>query len=206
MKLGALIAGAAAVRVAGETDIEITGLSYDSRSAKPGDLFFSTARDERQNRANVDDAYRRGARAAVVRGWDGEAARSAFTLIKCDRPRVAMGLAASRFFDAPSRRVDLIGVTGTSGKTTTTYLLASIFEAAGIPCGIIGTIGIYAGGRKLYSGLTTPESIDFEGALAAMERESVRVTNSVSAPASLPISAATISITTAPSKITLPPS
>ena len=136
---------------------------------KPGDLFFSTARDEQQNRANIEDAFKRGARAAVVRGWDGEAARPAFTLIECENPRAVMGVAASRFFGAPSGNLDLIGMTGTSGKTTTTYLLASIFEAAGIPSGIIGTIGIFAGGRKLYSGLTTPESIDFESALAGME-------------------------------------
>jgi UDP-N-acetylmuramoyl-L-alanyl-D-glutamate--2,6-diaminopimelate ligase len=67
----------------------------------------------------------------------------------------------------------LIGITGTSGKTTTTYLIEAIFAAAGRRCGIIGTIGIFANQRKLYSGLTTPESIDFESALAAMEREGV---------------------------------
>ena len=174
MKLADLIAGVPVGRVTGDLAVEITGLSYDSRTAKPGDLFFSTARDQAQNRANLEDAFKRGARAAVVRGGDEEAGRSAFTLVQCDRPRVAMGVAASRLFGAPSRRVDLIGVTGTSGKTTTTYLLASIFEAAGISCGVIGTIGIFAGGRKLYSGLTTPESIDFEGALAGMEQSGVR--------------------------------
>ncbi len=174
MKLADLIAGADLKRVTGDPAVEISGLSYDSRKTKPGDLFFSTARDDAQNRANLDDAFKRGARAAVVRGGDGGAARSAFTLLESDHPRLAMGLAASRFFDAPSRRVDLIGVTGTSGKTTTTYLLASIFEAAGIPCGIVGTIGIFAGRRKLYSGLTTPESIDFESALAQMETSGVR--------------------------------
>jgi UDP-N-acetylmuramoyl-L-alanyl-D-glutamate--2,6-diaminopimelate ligase len=174
VRLADLITGAAVKRVMGDTEVEITGLSYDSRAAKPGDLFFSTARDAGQNRANLEDAFRRGARAAAVRGVDGEVARSAFTLVQCDQPRIAMGLAASRFFGAPSRRLDLIGVTGTSGKTTTTYLLASIFEAAGISPGIVGTIGIFAGGRKLYSGLTTPESIDFESALAEMDRSGVR--------------------------------
>ena len=174
MKLADLIAGAAIKRTTGDTEVDITGLSYDSRKTQPGDLFFSTARDDAQNRANLDDAFKRGARAAVVRGGDDEAARSAFTLIQSDQPRRAMGLAASRLFGAPSRRVDLIGVTGTSGKTTTTYLLAAIFEAAGLACGIIGTIGIFAGGRKLYSGLTTPESIDFEHALAQMESAGVR--------------------------------
>jgi UDP-N-acetylmuramoyl-L-alanyl-D-glutamate--2,6-diaminopimelate ligase len=90
------------------------------------------------------------------------------------RRRLLLGAAASRFFNAPSERVDLIGITGTSGKTTTSYLLASILEAAGMPAGIIGTIGIFIKGRKIYSGLTTPESIDIESALAQMEREGVR--------------------------------
>jgi UDP-N-acetylmuramoyl-L-alanyl-D-glutamate--2,6-diaminopimelate ligase len=68
----------------------------------------------------------------------------------------------------------LVGVTGTSGKTTTTYVLASIFEAAGLPAGIIGTIGTFSRSQKLAAGLTTPESVDIESALAAMESEGVR--------------------------------
>src|SRR5271168_5397582 len=174
MKLGELIAGAAVRTISGVTDIEITGLRYDSRKIQPGDLFFSTARPYAQARAHVEEALERGARAAVVRGWDDGGARPALTLIESERPRALMGVAASRFYQSPSRRVDLIGVTGTSGKTTTTYLLASIFEAAKIASGIVGTIGIFARGRKLSSGLTTPESIDFESALAAMDREGVR--------------------------------
>jgi len=174
MKLGELIAGAAVRTISGVTDIEITGLRYDSRKIQPGDLFFSTARPYAQARAHVEEALERGARAAVVRGWDDGGARPALTLIESERPRALMGVAASRFYQSPSRRVDLIGVTGTSGKTTTTYLIASIFAAAGLPCGIIGTIGIFANDQKLYSGLTTPEAIDFEAALAAMERMNVR--------------------------------
>jgi UDP-N-acetylmuramoyl-L-alanyl-D-glutamate--2,6-diaminopimelate ligase len=170
MKLRELIAGAEVRQVNGGLDLEIGGLAYDSRQVAAGDLFFATARDAAQGRVNIEEALNRGARALVVRGWDGGAARPAVTIIEAERPRLVMGVAASRFFGAPSRRVDLIGVTGTSGKTTTTYLLESIFAAAGVSCGIIGTIGIFAGGQRLYSGLTTPESIDFEAALATMER------------------------------------
>ncbi|MGB6555379.1 MAG: UDP-N-acetylmuramoyl-L-alanyl-D-glutamate--2,6-diaminopimelate ligase, partial [Candidatus Binataceae bacterium] len=101
-------------------------------------------------------------------------ARPAVTVVESARPRLLMGAAAARFFAAPSERLDLIGITGTSGKTTTTYLLASIFEAAGHPAGIIGTVGIFIRQNKIYSGLTTPESIDLESALARMEREGVR--------------------------------
>ncbi|MGB9383131.1 UDP-N-acetylmuramoyl-L-alanyl-D-glutamate--2,6-diaminopimelate ligase [Candidatus Binatus sp.] len=174
MKLGELLEGLDVRRIDGDLNVEITGLSYDSRKTRPGHLYFSTARDATRNRANIDDALNRGARAVVVGGGDGGTARPAVTLVVSERPRLLMGAAASRFFKAPSERVDLIGITGTSGKTTTSYILASIFEAAGMPAGIIGTIGIFIGGKKIYSGLTTPESLDFESALAQMEREGVR--------------------------------
>jgi len=163
------------VRTDGDLNVEITGLSYDSRECRPGHLYFSMARDAEKNRANIVDALSRGARAVVVRGGDGgELARPAVTWVGSERPRLLMGAVASRFYGAPSERVDLIGITGTSGKTTTSYILGSIFEAAGMPAGIIGTIGIFVAGKKIYSGLTTPESLDFEAALAQMEREGVR--------------------------------
>jgi UDP-N-acetylmuramoyl-L-alanyl-D-glutamate--2,6-diaminopimelate ligase len=174
MKLTELIAGAEIRVLHGDRNADISGLAYDSRKTGPGELFFSTAQSDEQGRANVEDALRRGARAAVVRSWDESSARPGITLIECDRPRALIGVAASRFYGAPSRQLDLIGVTGTSGKTTTTYLIESIFAAAGLSCGIIGTIGIFANNRKLYSGLTTPEAIDFESALAGMERTGVR--------------------------------
>jgi UDP-N-acetylmuramoyl-L-alanyl-D-glutamate--2,6-diaminopimelate ligase len=174
MNLRDLLANAGDARIRGDATIEMEGLAYDSRKVRPGDLFFSTARDAAQGRANIADALNRGARALVVADEDEVEARSAATVIVSSHPRRLMGVVASRFFDAPSRRIKLIGITGTSGKTTTTYLLASIFAAAGWPHGIIGTIGIFSGGQKLYSGLTTPESIDFEAALATMERSGVR--------------------------------
>jgi len=174
MKLAELIAIEPGIRVHGDASVEVAGLSYDSRRVKPGDLFFSLARDPELARANLEHALNRGARVVVMKGWDGEGARPAVTVVQCERPRRLMGAAASRFFDAPSHRLGLVGVTGTSGKTTTAYMLASIFEAAGAPPGVIGTIGIFVGPRKIYSGLTTPESLDFESALADMERTGVR--------------------------------
>jgi UDP-N-acetylmuramoyl-L-alanyl-D-glutamate--2,6-diaminopimelate ligase len=174
MTLGGLVAGEPGLRIEGDAGVEITGLAYDSRRIRPGDMFFSLARDRVQARANVDDALSRGARAVVVKGEDGAEPRPAVPVVRCERPRRLMGAVASRFFNAPSRRLELIGVTGTSGKTSTTYLLASIFEAAGAPAGIIGTVGSFVGSRKIYSGLTTPESMDFESGLAEMERAGVR--------------------------------
>ena len=174
MKLAELLQGEDVGRIEGDAGVEITGLSYDSRETRAGHLFFALARDAERNRANIKDALNRGARAVVVRRWDGGIARPAATIAQSERPRLLMGAAAARFFNHPSERLDLIGVTGTSGKTTTTYLLASIFEAAGLPAGIIGTIGIFVRGQSIYHGLTTPESLDFESALARMESAGVR--------------------------------
>jgi UDP-N-acetylmuramoyl-L-alanyl-D-glutamate--2,6-diaminopimelate ligase len=173
MKLIELVAGAEVKRIIGDSAADVQGLAYDSRQVKAGDMFFSTTRDERREQANIQDALNRGARALVVRRWAAEDAHTGTTIIESAWPRRLMGRAAARFFGTPSRDLELIGITGTSGKTTTAYLLASIFEAAGLPCGIIGTIGTFIGGRKLYSGLTTPESIDFESALAAMKQAGV---------------------------------
>jgi UDP-N-acetylmuramoyl-L-alanyl-D-glutamate--2,6-diaminopimelate ligase len=172
MKLDALIAGADC-QVSGSADVEVTGICYDSRRAAPGNVFFALARDAQQNQHNIDEALRRGARAVVVRQWSG-ASRPAATLLQCEQPRRLMALMAGRFFDWPSRRLELIGVTGTSGKTTSTYLLASIFQAAGEIPGVIGTLGIRIGERHIPTELTTPESVDFESALAQMVRAGVR--------------------------------
>lgn len=173
MKLEDLLAGAAGWRIEGDGGVEISGLSYDSRATAPGHLFFALARDGEQNRRNLNDALSRGAHAVVVRGGV-EVGRPAVTIVRSAGPRLLMAATAARFFDFPSRRLELVGITGTSGKTTSSFILASIFEAAGRTAGIIGTIGAIARGRLIYRGLTTPESLDFETALVAMEKEGIK--------------------------------
>ena len=84
--------------------------------------------------------------------------------------RRALAELSARFFGAPSEQLTVVAITGTNGKTTTSFLVESILEQAGHRTGVIGTIGIFVGPRKIYSGLTTPESLDFESALADMER------------------------------------
>src|SRR5271156_6105295 len=97
MKLAELIAGEPHLRIDGEAGVEVAGLSYDSRRVKPGDLFFSLARDREQARANIDDALNRGARVGVMKGGDGgEAARPAATVVECERPRRLLGGAGGR--------------------------------------------------------------------------------------------------------------
>jgi UDP-N-acetylmuramoyl-L-alanyl-D-glutamate--2,6-diaminopimelate ligase len=171
MKLDTLIADSGYV-VSGSSNADITGICYDSRRVENGNIFFAMARDAEQNQNNIDEALSRGARAVVVRRWSG-ASRPAAILIESERPRRLMGLAAARFYNRPSRGLDLIGVTGTSGKTTSTWLLASIFAAAGEVPGVIGTLGIRIGDRHIATELTTPEAVDFESALAEMVRAGV---------------------------------
>ncbi|MCL5044328.1 MAG: UDP-N-acetylmuramoyl-L-alanyl-D-glutamate--2,6-diaminopimelate ligase [Deltaproteobacteria bacterium] len=152
-----------------ELEVEITGLSHDSRQAGAGDIYFALARDEAQRRRNAQQALERGVRAVVMEGWKGAGTRPAAAIINCSSPRRLMALVAARFYGEPSRALELLGVTGTSGKTTTSFLLAAMAEAAGRPAGIIGTIGAFAARRKLFSGLTTPESADLQAALRAMK-------------------------------------
>jgi len=173
VKLAELLASADGYTVHGGCELEIGGLSYDSRRVNAGDLFFSLARDAPQREAHLREALGRGATAVVVERWSGSE-RPTATLIEAGKPRHLMAAIAERFYNAPSERIDLIGITGTSGKTTSTYLLREIFEAAGTPAGIIGTIGVSFGGQQLSSGLTTPESIDFNRWLAEMETSGVR--------------------------------
>src|SRR5215813_6566123 len=107
MKLDTLIADSGHV-VSGSSNADITGICYDSRRVENGNIFFAMARDAEQNQNNIDEALSRGARAVVVRRWSG-ASRPAAILIESERPRRLMGLAAARFYNRPSRGLDLIG-------------------------------------------------------------------------------------------------
>ena len=102
MKLAELIAGMPVRAVTGDPQVEITGISYDSRETRPGHLFFSMARDAVRNRANIDDALNRGARAVVVDGggrkW-GDDARLAVSMVDAERPRLLMGAGRLRMID-----------------------------------------------------------------------------------------------------------
>jgi UDP-N-acetylmuramoyl-L-alanyl-D-glutamate--2,6-diaminopimelate ligase len=174
MRLGLLLDQSRGVRFYGDAEVDIRALSCDSRTAGPGCLFFALAKDPRQRELHVQQALSRGARAVVVNGGWEAYARPAATIVVCEQPRLAMACAASRFYNAPSKRLDLVGITGTSGKTTTACLAGAVFEAESGKAGLIGTLGAFVAGRKLYSGLTTPEALDLEALLDAAERAGVR--------------------------------
>ncbi len=144
--------------------IEITGLAYDSRRVSPGSLFFCVNGFDYDGHDFARDAVRRGARAVVTERELGLNVPE----VRVPLVRAAMAPAAARFFDHPSSRLGLVGVTGTNGKTTTSFLVRAMIEAAGHRCGLIGTIKRIIGGIERPSIHTTPEAIDIQRDLRSM--------------------------------------
>jgi UDP-N-acetylmuramoyl-L-alanyl-D-glutamate--2,6-diaminopimelate ligase len=164
--LAELVATVPDAQVRGEGDIPITGLAYRSDDVQPGHLFFAVRGTARDGHGFATEAVRRGASALVVERWLEGIASSAQVLVPATRP--AMGPMAASFYDRPSEHLTVIGVTGTNGKTTTTYLLEAVFQAAGMGAGVIGTTGVRMDGRPLPSVRTTPEAPDLQRLLADM--------------------------------------
>jgi UDP-N-acetylmuramoyl-L-alanyl-D-glutamate--2,6-diaminopimelate ligase len=146
---------------------EIRGLVYDSRQVQPGDLFVAVRGHRVDGHRYLAEAVSRGAVAAVIE--DVESAGSvSIPLILVPDSRQALALLANRFYGDPSRRLTMIGVTGTNGKTTTSYLIKEIFEAAGQRMGLLGTVVYDVGKESLVPPNTTPESLDLQRLLSRM--------------------------------------
>lgn len=138
--------------------VEVTELAYDNRAVTPGTLFFCVRGFTRDGHEFGPDAAARGAAALVVDH-----------LLDVDLPQVvvadvrrAMATAAAAFFGDPTMELQVAGITGTNGKTTTAYLLRSLLEADGRQSGLLGTVKTVVGGRELEAGRTTPEAIDLQ--------------------------------------------
>lgn len=156
----------------GDLEQEVSGLSYDSRKVGSGEVFFATPGEKVDGHTYIADAVRRGA-AAVVVSRDGNWPRPAASFRVKDVRR-SMGLWAAHFYGRPSAKIRLIGVTGTNGKTTLTYLIESVLRAAAMPPGVIGTINYRYGGHEVPSHHTTPESLDLQAMLAEMLQAGVK--------------------------------
>ncbi|HXC62163.1 MAG TPA: UDP-N-acetylmuramoyl-L-alanyl-D-glutamate--2,6-diaminopimelate ligase, partial [Nitrospiria bacterium] len=154
----------------GPSHQEIRGLVYDSRQVQPGDLFVAVRGYRADGHRYLAEAVSRGATAAVIE--DAESARSvSIPLVLVPDSRQALALLANRFYGYPSRRLTMIGVTGTNGKTTTSYLIKRIFEAAGRKMGLLGTVTYEIGKESLTPPNTTPESLDLQRLLSRMVEE-----------------------------------
>ncbi|MDD7968822.1 UDP-N-acetylmuramoyl-L-alanyl-D-glutamate--2,6-diaminopimelate ligase [Actinomycetospora sp. DW7H6] len=173
-RIAEALAEQAPVEIVGDAGVRVTGATLRAHEVRPGDLFAALPGSRAHGADFADQALERGA-AAVLTDTDG-AARPALraagvpVLVHAD-PRGAIGPAAARVYGDPSTRLDVLGVTGTSGKTTTVYLLEAALAAAGARTGLIGTVETRLAGRRLPSAFTTPEAPDLQALLARMADE-----------------------------------
>ncbi|MEO5618830.1 MAG: Mur ligase family protein, partial [Candidatus Eisenbacteria bacterium] len=179
MTLRELIEEMDVVAVAGNLDVPLKGLAYDSRRVQAGDAFFALAGLREDGARFVRDAVAKGAVAVLgspgiatppAVGEDAEVAR-----VEVMDPRLALAQAANRLHGHPSRAMRVVAVTGTNGKTTTTWMIESILRAAEWSAGVIGTTGVRFAGAERASAFTTPESPELQALLAEMLEAGVRV-------------------------------
>ena len=144
----------------------ITGIAYDSRTVAPGHVFVALRGQHADGTAFARQAIERGAAVIVSEPSAPEGVAVPWTTV--ENARLALALLASAFYRHPSRDMRVVGITGTNGKTTTAYLLASIFEAAGIRCGLLGTVAYRIGDQMTDATRTTPEAPDVQRLLREM--------------------------------------
>ncbi len=152
-------------------DCEITDLSMDSRRKMPGALFFCVSGARFDGHAFARQAVENGAAALVVERFLDDLS---VPQVRVENTRRVMPGLAAVFFGEPAKKLRMLGVTGTKGKTTTSYLVKAIMEEAGISCGLIGTTGNMIGERYLKSEFTTPEPIELHRTLRQMVDEGVQ--------------------------------
>jgi UDP-N-acetylmuramoyl-L-alanyl-D-glutamate--2,6-diaminopimelate ligase len=158
MDLERLVSALEPVEVLGRHSVEVRDLAYDARAVTAGSLFFAVPGERADGHDYASEAVERGAAALVVeRPLD-----LAVPQVVVRDSRVAMAPAADVFFGEPTRELEVVGVTGTSGKTTTSFLLFAILAAAGRRPGLLGTVEARVGGERRGVVRTTPEAIDLQ--------------------------------------------
>lgn len=150
------LAGILPVEGTTSRDLEVTGISSDSRQVKPGVVFFALAGSKADGAAYAADAAKRGA-AAVVVGKASAIAGLSVPVLSVDDPRLALARSAARFFGKQPET--MVAVTGTAGKTSVAAFTRQIWEQAGFAAASIGTTGVVAPGRNEYGSLTTPDPV-----------------------------------------------
>lgn len=166
MRLTKIIEGIDIVRADGLLDIEIGSMSFDSRSCCTGSLFIAVSGTQSDGHKYIDAAIENGATAIIYE--DGDVMREGVACIKTGNSRKALALAADNFYDHPSSKLNLVGITGTNGKTTTVTLLYKLFTSLGYCCGLVSTIANYIGSERIETSHTTPDPIALNSLFARM--------------------------------------
>lgn len=171
MKLSVLLKNEKYSVMSGNDNIDVTSIEYDSRKVKNGSVFVCITGFKTDGHKYIDSAVKNGAVAVVVE--KDATVPEGITCIKADNTRHTLASMSAQFYNNPSEKMRLIGVTGTNGKTTTTYLIKSILEAQGRKTGIIGTIQNCIGDKVLHADRTTPESLELQELFDEMYKEGV---------------------------------
>ncbi|HEY6291371.1 MAG TPA: UDP-N-acetylmuramoyl-L-alanyl-D-glutamate--2,6-diaminopimelate ligase [Terriglobia bacterium] len=181
MKLLDLMQGLPGLELGADPGLEIRSLAYDSRRVEQDCLFFAIQGEKDDGHRFIPQALERGAVAIVSERASSAAAASlgeSFELrslpsrwVQVPNIRRALSEAARAFYGHPERALRLVGITGTNGKTTTAYLLESIFQAAGLRSGLFGTIEYHVSGTSVPAPNTTPESLDLASNLAELVKD-----------------------------------
>jgi len=179
MNLKEILVGIEGIKARGNLELDITNVDSDSRNIKENGMFIAIEGYETNGVEYIQDAINNGAKVIVVQSnVDLKALpiTKDTTLVVVPDTRVALAVCACNFYDNPSKKFKLIGVTGTKGKTTTTFMIKKILEKQGKKVGLVGTIATYIGDKKIEDNArTTPESIKLQKIFAQMAEENVDV-------------------------------
>lgn len=165
------LADSAGLRVIdADRDVQVSGITLDSRAVQPGDLFAALPGANAHGAQFCDEARSRGAVAVLT---DEVAETAGLPAVRCANPRSALGDLAAEIFGRPSDELLMVGITGTNGKTTTAFLVEAGLRAAGYATGVIGTTGVRLGDTALPSARTTPEAPDLHALLGVMRERGI---------------------------------
>lgn len=177
MNLKETLIGLEGLKAKGDLDIDITGIESKSENIQKGNMFVAIKGSEVDGHDYIDEAIQNGAKAILIEeGCDVKKIKiqEGITIVMAPNTRIALAYTASNFYGNPTKKFKLIGITGTKGKTTTTYMIKEILEKAGKKVGIIGTIGTYINGEKISdNNRTTPESIELQKTFAKMAEQNI---------------------------------
>jgi len=177
MELKAVLNGIEGLKAKGNLEIDIKSIAHDSRKVEKGGMFVAIKGFETDGHKYIKSAIEKGARAIVIEA--GVTIKKSditddVTIVMAPNTRIALAKAACNFYKNPSTKFNLIGITGTKGKTTTTFMVKSILEKHGQKVGLIGTVANYIGDKCLgESDRTTPESLELQELFAQMAAEKV---------------------------------
>ena len=169
MQLKTLLDAIAVREIIGPADRAVESIAYDSRRVQRNGLFVALRGEKSDGHDFIGQAIEKGATVIVAERAENPALAGRATSVIVESTRTAMADLAARFYNYPARKLKIAGVTGTNGKTTTTFLIKHICEKAGTRCGLLGTVRYEIGERVLPAARTTPESLDLQELLSQIK-------------------------------------